>query len=130
MIIMKTNGELMKNTRISYSIMVNGAANNGSKRHYSLSTNDPSGTVTQAINDKSGVSFICDFTCTTIVPSGYPTSSGEVKEHCMRADLPQGMEIKDFIAKMALIIDNFSLATYHDAADISNWKKNLLALKK
>lgn len=120
----------MKNTRIFYSITVEGAVRNGSKRQYTLSTNDPAGTVTKAINDKSGVSFICDFTCTTIVPSGYPTSSGEVKEQCMRADLPQGMEIKDFIAKQALIIDHFSLASYHDDADISNWKKNLLALKK
>lgn len=120
----------MKNARISYSITVDGNGNYGSKRHYTLSTNDPAGTVTQAINDKSGISFICDFTCTTIVPSGYPTSSGEVKKHCMRADLPQGMEIRDFIAKQALIIDEFSLASYHDAADISSWKKHLLALKK
>lgn len=119
----------MKNARISYSITVEGGVRNGSKRHYNLSTNDPAGTVTQAINDKSGISFICDFTCTTIVPSGYPTSRGEIKKHCMRADLPQGMEIKDFIAKQALIIDEFSLSTYHDADDISNWEKHLLALK-
>lgn len=126
--ILKEN--IMNNAKIFYSITVKNNTRSGSSRRYTLSTNDPAGEITKAINEKSGISFICDFTCTTIVPSGYSTSSGEIHEQSIRLDLPKNLEIKKFIAKQALSIDNFSPSSYHDETDIREWVKELSSLSK
>lgn len=109
-------------SRITYKISVLNL-DGERKRVYTLSINDPAGSVTKAFNNKKSITFIGDFIIEDLTEGlidryNYRISN-KIEKECLRFNFPSNKEFKVYLAELALKFDENNLNSteviYNDA---------------